>query len=151
MKKSIVIVVILLFLAGNIYQALNPRVITTIEIKEVEKIVTKIEKDIRVVKVTAPDGTITETTEDRSRSEIDRDVFSSNSNKTEPLPLPLNGTYLAVNPARTTDLQLIQTRKIFGALEVVGTAGADLSTINFGGEENVKMDYAFRIGLGIKY
>jgi len=71
--------------------------------------------------------------------------LTESKTETKPLPLPLNGIYLSVNPRNTTDLKLDYTRKIFGPLEMITTGQADLATIgkNFNG--------ALYIGAGIRF
>ena len=146
MKKTIIVIVLILMVVGNVYQALNPRVEIKERIVEVEKIVTKIKTKIKIVKIYSKSGTLlSETTTDDSTTETDSDIFKDTDKQTKSLPLPLNGTYLAINPASTTDLQLIQTRKIFGALEMVATGQVDLASIA------TQFDGKIYLGLGIKY
>ncbi len=63
MKKYLIIAVIILFMAGNIYQALNPRVEIKEKIVEVEKVITKSKTNVKIVKVTNKEGNIIYTSE----------------------------------------------------------------------------------------
>lgn len=130
MKKHIIYLILLvIFISGNVYQGLNPRVETRIEIKTVEKVVTKTLTKIKIVKVIAPDGTITETTTDDSITEIDRDLFSDERTETKPLPLPLNSVYIGFNPSAFTDLELVYSRRIFGPLSAYASGTMDLTEL----------------------
>lgn len=120
-------VVLLLFLAGNVYQWLNPRVEIKTEIKTEVKWKTKVAEDVETVKVTKPDGTITETTKKKIRTETDKDLFTENKTESKPVPLPLNTIYLGINPAATTDLEIIYARRVFGPIKAYASGSVDLT------------------------
>ncbi len=128
-RNYIYLGILVLFLAGNVYQALNPRVEIKEKVVEVEKVVTKIKTNVKVVKVTAPDGTVTETTVDLSTTETDSNIFTESKTETKPKPLPLNYVYLGINPTATTDLQLIYGRRVFGNLSAYVSGSANLATM----------------------
>jgi len=132
-KHIIYMVLILLFIAGNVYQGLHPRV----EVKEVVKYKTKIQKDVKIVEVIKKDGTRIITTEDKSRTETNKDTKS----ETKPKPIPLNSVYLGINPRVTTDLELVYGRRVFGPFSVFVSGSVDL----------VEKESRFHAGAGFQF
>lgn len=118
MKKTIIIIIVLLMVIGNVWQALNPRIETRIKIEEVIKWRTKVKTNIKIVEVTNLDGTKVKTTIDLSTTDTDSDMFKGTDTHTKPLPLRNNGLYLGINIVQGAETQLIYTRKLIGPLEI---------------------------------
>jgi len=134
-------VLILLFLAGNVYQFLNPRVEKIEIVKWKEKII----RDVVTVETERilPSGErlIERRTEDRSVSESNRD----STTQTKPLPLPLNFAAVGVNPFKTTDVQAIYAREIFWGLSAYTSGQVDV--LSLAGTPNASV----HVGVGFKW